>query len=82
MRRPVRGFLDFPLLIASLLLLTACSSPEASRIRGGGPGADVKNWGQTVELHAGAQPFHETLCVTEIECSGPPPVFGPMPPPD
>jgi hypothetical protein len=82
MRRPVRRFLDFPLLLGSLLLLTACSSPEARRIRGGGPGADVKNWGQPVELHAGAQPFHDTPCVTEIECSGPPPVFGPTPPAD
>jgi hypothetical protein len=65
------------------LLLTACSSPEAARTRGGGPGADVKNRGQPVELHAGAQPYHKTPCVTEpVECNGPLPVFGPTPPPD
>jgi hypothetical protein len=70
------------LLLASLFLVSACSSPEARRTRGGGPGADVKNWARPVELHAGAQPFHETPCVTEIECRGPPAAFGPTPPPD
>jgi hypothetical protein len=64
------------------LLLTACSSPEATRTRGR-PGADVRNWGKPVELHAGAQPYHKTPCVTEpVECNGPPPVFGPTPAPD
>jgi hypothetical protein len=64
------------------LLLTACSSPEATRTRGGA-GADVRNWGKPVELHAGAEPYHETPCVTEsLECNGPLPVFGPTPPPD
>lgn len=66
-----------------LALLTACSSPEAQRTRGNGPGADVRNWGNPVELHAGAQPYDNTPCVTEpVECNGPPPVFGPTPPPD
>ena len=68
--------------LVGLFLLVSCASPEAHRIRGGGPGADVKNWGKPVELHAGAQPFHNTPCVTEVECNGPPPVFGPTPPPD
>jgi len=36
-----------------------------------------------VELHAGAEPYHDTPCVTErVECRGPLPVFGPTPPPD
>jgi hypothetical protein len=71
------------LLLGSLFLLPACSSPEASRTRGGGPGADVGNWRRPVELHAGAQPYLETPCVTEpLECTGPPSVFGPTPPPD
>jgi hypothetical protein len=69
--------------VAILLALTACSSPEAIRTRGDGPGADVRNWGKPVELHAGAQPYHKTPCVTEpVECNGPPPVFGPTPAPD
>jgi hypothetical protein len=70
-------------LVAVLLALAACSSPEATRTRGGGPGADVGNRGSPVELHAGAQPYHKTPCVTDpVECNGPPPVFGPTPPPD
>jgi hypothetical protein len=70
-----------PLL--AFLLVTACASPEEGRPLGGGPGADVKNWGHPVELHAGAQPYHDTPCVTEgVECQGPPAVFGPSPPTD
>lgn len=72
-----------PLAMTAFLIFTACSSPEAARTRGGGPGADVKNWGQPVEIHAGAQPYYQTPCVTDpVECNGPPPVFGPTPPPD
>jgi hypothetical protein len=71
------------LVMTFAFLLTACASPEAHRTRGAGPGADVRNWGKPVELHAGAQPYHKTPCVTEpVECNGPPPAFGPTPPPD
>jgi hypothetical protein len=78
--RPLRSLAMTPLCV---LLLNACTSPEAGRARGGGPGADVKNWGHPVELHAGAQPYYETPCVTDpVECHGPKPVFGPTPPPD
>jgi hypothetical protein len=64
------------------VLFLACASPEAGR-RPGASGADVKNWGRPVELHAGAQPYYDTPCVTDpVECNGPPPVFGPTPPPD
>ena len=64
------------------LVVTACASPEAGRAPGH-PGADSRNWGQPVEIHAGAQPYHETPCVTErVECHGPPAAFGPTPPPD
>jgi hypothetical protein len=70
-------------VLAMTALFGACASPEARRPRGGGPGADVKNWGHPVEFHAGAQPYHNTPCVTEtVECHGPPPVFGPTQPPD
>ena len=69
-------------MIALSILFVACASPEAGRSPGH-PGADVKNWGRPVELHAGAQPYHDTPCVTErLECHGPPAVFGPTPPPD
>jgi hypothetical protein len=71
-----------PVILAMTVLFVACSSPEAGRARGGGPGADVRNWGQPVELHAGAEPYYKTPCVTEVECHGPLPVFGRTPPPD
>jgi hypothetical protein len=65
------------------LLLAACSSPEAARTRGGSLGADVGNRREPVELHAGAEPYHDTPCVTEpVECNGPLPVFGSTPPAD
>jgi predicted small secreted protein len=71
------------MLAACAILLAACDSPEAVRTRGGGPGADVKNWGHPVELHAGAEPYYDTPCETErVECRGPLPIFGPTPPPD
>ncbi len=71
-----------PVILAMTLLFVACASPEAGRARGGGPGADVRNWGQPIELHAGAEPYYDTPCVTEMECHGPLPVFGRTPPPD
>jgi hypothetical protein len=67
--------------MTALLLLAGCASPEAGRPPGH-PGADIRNWGQPVEFHAGAQPYHDTPCVEPIECKGPPAVFGPTPPPD
>ena len=71
-----------PLAMTLSLVLAACASPEAGRTPGH-PGADVKNWGQPMEFHAGAQPYHDTPCVTErVECHGPPAVFGPTPAPD
>lgn len=75
---PARGA-----FLLGLVAAPACASPEAVRARGGGPGADVGNRGEPVEIHAGALPYHNTPCVTQpVECTGPPPVFGPAPPPD
>jgi len=63
------------------LLLGACASPEGSRVRGGGPGADVGNRRAIVEIHKGARPYYESPCATTpVECQGPLPVFGPAPP--
>ena len=76
------GLLRTLCVLAMTVLFLACASPEAHRTRGG-PGADVRNWGKPVELHAGAQPYHRTPCVTgPVKCNGPLPVFGPTPPPD
>jgi hypothetical protein len=76
------GLLRALCALALTVLFVGCTSPEAGRAPGE-PGADLKNWGRPVELHAGAEPYHDTPCVTErIECHGPPPVFGRTPPPD
>ena len=40
--------------------VTGCTSPEATRTRAGGPGADVGNTGKPVELHAGSRPYYAT----------------------
>jgi hypothetical protein len=49
-------------LVAAALVSLACS-PEASRERNGGPGADVGNRGSAVELHGkrpSDQMFYQT----------------------
>ncbi|MEX2283249.1 MAG: hypothetical protein WEE89_12265 [Gemmatimonadota bacterium] len=50
--------------LLALVVLAACSSPEARRQRGGGPGADAGNRDRVIELHEGAQPYHDTPCRT------------------
>lgn len=48
-------------VVAALLtVLVGCNSPEATRVRAGGPGGDVGNRGDSVELHAGADPYWRT----------------------
>ncbi len=49
-------------LLVLLLLATAigCGSPEATRGRGGGPGGDVGNRGDAVQMHEGSRPFYGT----------------------
>lgn len=52
------------LLTAGVLMaaLAGCEdvSPEASRVRGGGPGADIGNRQPEVLMHAGSDPFWQT----------------------
>jgi hypothetical protein len=48
------------LLAAAVAALAGCTSPEATRTRGGGPGADVGNRPQDVKLHEGSEPFWKT----------------------
>ena len=47
-------------LVALLLYLSACASPETTRTRGGGPGADVGNRTKSVQMHEGSRPFENT----------------------
>ena len=42
------------------LYLAGCASPELTRTRGGGPGADIGNRGKVVRIHEGARPFEKT----------------------
>jgi len=49
-----------PSLLLAALLFAACSSPEARRVRGGGPGADVGNRTRNIEMHAGSRPYWQT----------------------
>jgi hypothetical protein len=57
--------------------LAGCASPEATRVRGGGPGADVGNHGASTQLHQGARMYYRTPCRTvKVKCSGPTPAFG------
>ncbi len=46
--------------LLAVLLLLGCTSPEASRQRGGGPGGDVGNRVGVVQMHEGSRPFHDT----------------------
>ena len=64
-------------LAITLVCMTACASPEASRVRGGGPGADPGNHDRITELHSGAKMYYRTPCRTvKVKCSGPNPAFG------
>lgn len=58
------------LLLAGLLALAGCDSPEADRVRGGGPGADMGNRGEYVRMHAGSKPYYDTPRVSPVP--GPP----------
>lgn len=40
-----------PLMVVVLALLATACSPEGDRVRGGGPGGDIGNRGQPVQLH-------------------------------
>ena len=52
--------LALSMLLIGLVLVLGCGSPEATRTRGQGPGADVGNRRETVRLHGGSDPFWKT----------------------
>jgi hypothetical protein len=47
-------------VIVFLFFVVGCTSPEATRTRGGGPGADVGNRGTILDMHEGSKPFWKT----------------------
>jgi hypothetical protein len=62
-------------MLAALLALAACASPEADRARGGGRGADVGNRDAVVEMHEGSVPYYRVQCNTTLpHCNGPLPL--------
>ena len=48
------------LVLAFAGVVIGCSSPEATRMRAGGPGADVGNRQPVVQIHEGARPYWNT----------------------
>lgn len=58
--------------VVSASAAACATSPEAARVRGGGPGADPGNHGSVVQVHAGNEIFYKTPCRTpKVKCSGP-----------
>ena len=51
-----------------LVGLGACTSQEASRTRGGGLSSGMEIRDVAVEMHAGAQPYYQTLCRLPSDC--------------
>jgi hypothetical protein len=47
-------------VVVFFFFVVGCTSPEATRIRGGGPGADVGNRGIVLDMHEGSRPFWKT----------------------
>ena len=54
-------------LLITCVALAGCVSPEASRTRGGGPGADPQNRPATVRMHEGSRQYWQTPVVLEVE---------------
>jgi hypothetical protein len=42
------------------LLVGGCESPEATRARAGGAGADMGNRSENVRMHEGSNPYYKT----------------------
>jgi len=59
------------IVITGFLLVVGCASPETTRTRGGGAGADVGNRGQIIRMHEGARPFEKTPRLIPVK---PPPL--------
>ena len=54
-------------ILAAPLVFTACVSPESTRVRGGGPGADPQNRPAEVKMHEGSRPYWETPLLIDDE---------------
>ena len=64
-------------LVTGAVLTAACSSPEATRARQGGPGGDIGNRRERVEIHGQTDPSYDVPRVGEgIRIAGPDPQAG------
>jgi hypothetical protein len=57
--------LTLTMLLIAFTALAACVSPETTRTRGAGPGADVGNRTKVLEMHGGSLPFWKTPQIIE-----------------
>ena len=48
------------IVLTSIWAVAGCTSPEATRTQGGGPGADTGNRRDVVRMHEGSRPFYKT----------------------
>lgn len=46
--------------LAAVVAIGGCTSPEATRQRGGGPGGDIGNRPTQVKMHEGSRQYWET----------------------
>lgn len=61
----------FPIVLLSVMaIVSGCVSPEATRTRGGGPGADPQNRTADVKMHEGSRQYWKTPVM--IEANHPP----------
>ncbi len=59
-------------VILGALLTAACASPEATRVRQGGPGGDIGNRRERVEIHGRTDPSYDVPIVGDgIRIAGP-----------
>jgi hypothetical protein len=63
----VKRFLFALLVVAA----ASCTSPEATRTQGGGPGGDTGNRGAVVQMHEGSKPYENT---PHLNPAAPPPL--------
>ena len=64
-------------LVVGALLTAACSSPEATRARQGGPGGDIGRRRGRVEIHGRTDPSYHVPSVGQgIQKAGPDPQTG------
>jgi hypothetical protein len=62
-----RGVLSPVLVLASVFVLGGCVSPESTRVRGGGPGADPLNHADVVKMHEGSSQYWRTPLLIDDE---------------